>query len=492
MFGALAAVIPALAALAGPDQSTQPLPQTDVQTGPEALRATLLRFVSTVSVKSQSSSDLYFRIADMSAEELQALYNAWPDPTGFTAKVDHLMARAPAKRESARLDVLPREGAPDAETKGIIGILSPCEGFAPDYPSIGWLEFIEGIIGEDLTDEKSRCSDDLEETFITIKTAAVIAATIAQAACDSIVVVLGEGTNVPFCVAAGIANGVKDAAEFVLEACAAQDAAVNAAEIEAGYENTKIIIDALCCVTVDQQRKIQGCNGQDDDCDGTIDECDEDVFGPAVFVDPSVAGSCFADAAEAQAALQAATNATDDCGAIGPVTVDLSDTDCDATATIAVADDCGNQTQLADSVSFRIDGEAPTVTCDVTIDTLFPPNLSYTDVGFSYTAVDNCAGELEIAVKVTSDEQTTLPPGKGMASPFPDAVVLKTVDGTIVGVHVRNERGMLSDGRVYMIHVYATDSCGNVGYAACTVSVSPADGFPAVDSGQYFDATGIN
>jgi hypothetical protein len=95
-------------------------------------------------------------------------------------------------------------------------------------------------------------------------------------------------------------------------------------------------------------------------------------------------------------------------------------------------------------------------------------------------------------VKVTSDEQTTLPPGIGKASPFPDAVVQRLIDGTIVGVKLRNERGTPGDGRVYTIHVFATDQCGNVGTAACSVSVPPADGFPAVDSGQYFDATGIS
>jgi hypothetical protein len=42
-----------------------------------------------------------------------------------------------------------------------------------------------------------------------------------------------------------------------------------------------MIADDTGCQPVSQQRKIQGCNGHDDDCDGTVDECDEDISRPA-------------------------------------------------------------------------------------------------------------------------------------------------------------------------------------------------------------------
>jgi hypothetical protein len=172
--------------------------------------------------------------------------------------------------------------------------------------------------------------------------------------------------------------------------------------------------------------------------------------------------------------------------------VNLSDSKCDVDADIMVTDDCGNGTILLGAASVRIDNEAPTVTCSVTTDMLFPPNSKFKDVGFSFTAVDNCPGDLGIEVKVTSDEQTTLPPGNGRASAFPDAVILQKVDGMIVDVRLRSERGGGGDGRVYTIHVFATDQCGNVGHDECMVFVPKADDMPAVDSGQYFDATGIN
>ena len=51
---------------------------------------------------------------------------------------------------------------------------------------------------------------------------------------------------------------------------------------------------------------------------------------------------------------------------------------------------------------------------------------------------------------------------------------------------------MEGDGRVYVIHVFATDPCGNVGLAECAVKVNRADGSGAVDSGQFYDATQMN
>ena len=463
-----------------------PIKAASEQMAPEEFRAALITFTGLTGSVTKSSSPLPYQIGALTKEEMQALYDVFPNPRTFTAMVERLASMAVRNQEA--LSQAGSDGT--GGIAGIIGVLSPCDSFDPDYPSGGWIAFIEGILGVSLLDEKSRCDEDLEETITIIHTAAKIAATIAQAACDSIVVVLGEGTNVPFCVAAGIANAVADAAQFVINACQALDDEVDSAEIEAGYENTKIIIDALCCVPVSQQRKVQGCNGQDDDCDGTIDECDEDAFGPDVFVDPAVRGQCFKDAADALTALLQSVETSDDCGA---VTVDsaLSGAECDVDGSVTAEDDCGNSTGLG-GIGIRIDSEAPDVTCSVTTSTLRPPNLSYTDVGFSFTAVDNCSGDLTVEVKVTSDEQTTLPPGSGKASPFPDAVVLREIDGTIVGVKLRNERGSPGDGRVYTIHVFATDQCGNVGTAACSVQVPHNDGAPAVDNGQYYDATGIN
>jgi hypothetical protein len=463
-----------------------PVKAASEQMDPEEFRRVLMTFTALTGAVTQTSNPLPYHIAELSAEEMQAVYDVFPAPRTFSDAVQRLGSRT--LNRTLRTPGSDQGG--EGSAAGIIGVLAPCESFDPAYPEVGGLlDFLTGL-GLTSVEEGERCLDDDVEVFVIAKIAAEIAAIIAQALCDNIVVVFGEGFNTPFCVAAGIANGVKAAAQVVLDACQELTNQVDSAEIEAGYENTKIIIDALCCVPVDQQRKIQGCNGQDDDCDGTIDECDEDTFGPDVFVDPAIRGQCFKDAADALTALRQAIETSDDCGNV-VIDAALDGAECDVEGSVTVTDDCLNDTGLA-GVGIRIDGEAPTVTCSVTVSTLFPPNLSYTDVGFSYTAVDNCSGDLTLEVKVTSDEQTTLPPGIGKSSPFPDAAIQKTIDGTVVGVLLRNERGMLNDGRVYAIHVFATDSCGNVGTAACTVSVLAVDSVPAVDSGQYYDATGIN
>jgi hypothetical protein len=488
--GALTALALSSGALAQQESGQTTDPQT---IDPEGFRSALLQFVWMTEARTQSSSNLYDQIATLDAETLQVLYDSWPDPSGFAALVDLMAARleesAYEPPSDGPLAVGPIRPGGTVEPQSIVGVLPPCDPFDPDYPSSGLLDFLTGLGLADVEPDE-RCTDDDVEIFATAKIAAEIAAIAAQAACDHITVILGEGTNAPFCVAAGIANGVKAAAQVVLDACQELTDQVDSAEIEGAYENTKIIIDGLCCVPVDQPRKGHGCDGQDDDCDGTVDECDEDTFGPDVFVDPAIRGQCFKNAADAITALLQSVETSDDCGNV-VIEADLSGAECDVEGSVEVTDDCGNATSLG-GIGIRIDGEAPQVTCSLATTELFPPNLMYTDVGFSYTAVDNCSGDLTVEVKVTSDEQTTLPPGNGKASPFPDATVLRTIDGTIVGVQLRNERGGGGDGRVYTIHVFATDQCGNVGYASCSASVSPADDQPAVDSGQYFDATGIN
>jgi hypothetical protein len=486
VLGVLTALALSTGGLAQQDVSSEPPQTTESQTiDPEGFRVALLEFVGMTEARMESSSDLQGQIAALDTETLQALYDSWPDPSGLVGLVDLMAARLEASGDGPLLD----GPGGDTGTNAIIGIPPPCDPFAPDYPSSGLLDFLTSLGLADV-EEDERCTDDDVEIFATAKIAAEIAAIAAQAACDHITVILGEGTNAPFCVAAGIANGVKAAAQVVLDACQELTDQVDSAEIEGAYENTKIIIDGLCCVPASQARKGHGCDGQDNDCDGTIDECAEDTFGPDVFVDPAIRGQCFMDAADAIEALLQSVETSDDCGTV-VIEANLSGDECDVDGSVTVTDDCGNATSLGD-IGIRIDGEAPDVTCSVVTDVLFPPNQTYTDVGFSFTAVDNCSGDLKVEVKVTSDEQTTLPPGHGKASPFPDATVLRTIDGTIVGVQLRNERGGGGDGRVYTIHVFATDECGNVGYSACSVSVPPADKCPATDNGQYFDATGIN
>ncbi len=139
-----------------------------------------------------------------------------------------------------------------------------------------------------------------------------------------------------------------------------------------------------------------------------------------------------------------------------------------------------------------MDAEDPVVTCAVATDKLSPPNHTMRNVGFTFTATDNCTGEPEIEIFITSDETTASANGAGQTSPAPDAFILRDLDGVFQGILLRSERSTRGDGRVYEITVRATDECGNVGECSANVSVSPANGQPATDSGQFYDATEVN
>ncbi|MCH7872171.1 MAG: hypothetical protein IID33_10780 [Planctomycetes bacterium] len=442
------------------------------------------------------------------------------------------------------------------------------------------------------------------------------------------------------------------------------DAAVDAAEIEGSYERLgHFHADWTCKFPGDAttSRSGHGCNGIDENCDGEIDECAEDTFGPVVFIDHSVTLTCYDDATKAAEAVALAVKAWDDCQ---NVTIDppvVNGAECDVTVAVTVTDDCGNPTtatttvridgngptiiidpgvnapgvcyssvdeaeqavltaatitdncdaledldikvhssvtecmlrvridvtdtcgnettaavtvrvdthlpavdieelmlgfrgevlafqtpvcyetvaqaeaavlavtqfadnctasetlttsvssagdpcsltvtskaideclnENTDSVTVRVDAEAPVVTCAVEIDTMSPPNHTMRNVGFTFTATDNCTGEPQIEIFITSDETTASADGTGRTTPAPDAFILRDLDGVFQGILLRSERSTSGDGRVYEITVRATDACGNVGECSANVSVSPANGQPATDSGQFYDATAVN
>lgn len=149
-------------------------------------------------------------------------------------------------------------------------------------------------------------------------------------------------------------------------------------------------------------------------------------------------------------------------------------------------DQCGNSDFAVSSVTV-IDTTSPEVSCEVAIDTLWPPNHKLIDVGFSFTAADLCDPEpLTLEVTVTSDESPDLAPGAGGPRHCADAVI-----GPDNSVLLRAERSGPGDGRVYVVTVTAADACGNAGACSAEVTVPKSQGpqGAAVDSGQLFDPT---
>jgi hypothetical protein len=237
-------------------------------------------------------------------------------------------------------------------------------------------------------------------------------------------------------------------------------------------------------------------NGNEATCTATVtveDTTPPDVFPPdPVTLECNGPGGIDVNDPDIQAWLDEAT-AEDACyGDIPDVLNDapgLFPSGCapgnETTVTFEATDGAGNTGSAQSSVTVQ-DTTEPMVNCDVAVDTLWPVNHKFVDVGLTYTATDVCdTGSLAVEVTVTSDEDPLNASGAGGPIHCPDA----QIDGT--NVALRAERSGSGDGRVYEITVSATDNCGNVG--TCTVSVgvpkSRRPGSTPVDSGQGFDAT---
>jgi len=203
--------------------------------------------------------------------------------------------------------------------------------------------------------------------------------------------------------------------------------------------------------------------------------------------------ACYASVAEAKEAVLAVTHGEDNCtpGVQLVSSVSSAGDSCFQLVTSTIVDECGNATTNSEAV--RVDAIEPTVTCSVLGKTeLKPPNHKMKNISFTFAATDGCTGDPAIEIFITSDETTASADGAGQTSPAPDAFILRDLDGQFEGILLRAERSSSGDGRVYEITVRATDECGNVGSCSANVVVPPADDMPVVDSGQFYDATGIN
>jgi len=105
------------------------------------------------------------------------------------------------------------------------------------------------------------------------------------------------------------------------------------------------------------------------------------------------------------------------------------------------------------------------MTCSASKTTLWPPNHDLIDIGFSYSAADNCDANPAMSISITSDE-----PGAFS----PDAALIEDPAGKVTGLRLRAERNGDGDGRVYLIKVIATDKAGNSA-SMCSALAVPHD-----------------
>ena len=366
------------------------------------------------------------RVQALDPESLAALYESYQDPGELQAVV-RLLAR----------QLLEPSPAGATTPRVIVGTNSA--SFPPPYPTGGTYSAFTATLsglgalsdsnGDGLLNDE-RCSANHEAGIQLALAIEKVAAATAQALCDSLVVILGEGTNAPFCIAAGVANLALAATEIAESQCSLQDALVDSAEVEAAFENTRILVDALTCSQVDAPRRGHGCDGADENCDLVADECDEDAFAPAVHIDGAVALPWFESHADAAAAVAEASSAVDDCQSVSLGAPSLVGACAAVSATVSAQDACGNSSSAATVV--RVDGTPPAISLGV------PPATCFTSVA---------AAELGVLASASvADDCATF---------TPDAVQLHSAV-TECSLRIRAE---------------VADDAGNTGSAAVTVRV---------------------
>lgn len=137
------------------------------------------------------------------------------------------------------------------------------------------------------------------------------------------------------------------------------------------------------------------------------------------------------------------------------------------------------------------DTEGPHITVTTQPIELWPPNHQYHTITMSdlvASATDNCSGNLINSVVIASVSSDEPENGNGDGNTLNDIVIA----GNCKSVQLRAERDGGSNGRVYTIVLRVTDSVGNVGTAARTVTVPISQGGgPAVlGPGPGYTVTG--
>ena len=149
--------------------------------------------------------------------------------------------------------------------------------------------------------------------------------------------------------------------------------------------------------------------------------------------------TCYASAAEAEAAaITATTDPNDDCSDPNDIVISAATVgDCSAVVTVTVTDECGNFTEY--DYNTRVDGEAPVVTPSADMNVYADAGLctAAVDPGTA-TADDNCT--VSLTVTGTRDDALEL------TDPYPQGITTITWE--------------------------STDECGNTGSALQTITVS--------------------
>lgn len=251
-----------------------------------------------------TSLGLAQQVQAMNEEEFQALYDAFADPDAFVAIMEQVMAGVAAAPTAAAI------AGPQS--------LAATALFPPEYPSgstyAAWVATLPGLgLLADWDGDGSlaneRCSFDGEAGIGIAAGTLEAAAIVGDVACNMIVVILGEGTNAPACIAAGVLHEAVLANAIVGEQCSSQDGNVDSAEIEACYENSKIIagqVDALSAQLATHDSDMKGrLATHDTDMKGRLATHDTDIKNALSTHDTDIKNALATHDTDMKAALQA-------------------------------------------------------------------------------------------------------------------------------------------------------------------------------------------
>jgi hypothetical protein len=272
--------------------------------------------------------------------------------------------------------------------------------------------------------------------------------------------------------------------------------------------SASIYDEVVCrCVNPDEPRRGQGCDSIDNDCDKTVDECDEDRFKPEIDISAASLNCAsgngqtkwFTDEADALSCVSTYSAVVDDCdtGIVFDEPVVLAGTCDSATITLNAKDRCENDAVEA-IVPVFLDEVAPMVKCSFGDDpgiNIFddgddPDNkILYVDdtgagimtnVNLNYAASDNCKFDMDVQVDVFANEiedvhnqATAIFFRNGMSNNRAGLYVAAQFCVTDAnGQCVKDPK--LPETRVYTIVVSASDEAGNAAVpAVCRVVIVP-------------------
>lgn len=255
---------------------------------------------------------------------------------------------------------------------------------------------------------------------------------------------------------------------------------------------------------------VSGCDGVDNNEDGKIDECAEDMHIPELFIPVSifdyvipntyqVVGRSFSNNEEAMAFIKDNVRSVDDCAPSSKSFTEIFHKDgstCEEAEfkVIPYERRCpGTGYEVGDTVTFyaKIDGDAPKLTCGFfSHNGTVSPHISirettysnYVDSNFWYDIQENCKGVVDVNVEVRSNEVqiersahifTIVDVGKVMRPR-----VFVTPSSCQQAQNTANlpqicEKDKKTNLRLYNVVVSVTDVAGNTVKEECTVTILP-------------------